>query len=94
MGQSTFDLKATDSIMDQFSIFVDYPQLADSARTVFFRPGEVPSPTITALERLESFRAAGVGGLTFDNYGLMTEEHLGNIGQVERSIQKGRGTKT
>ncbi|MBQ43660.1 MAG: hypothetical protein CME15_14515, partial [Gemmatimonadetes bacterium] len=54
--------------------------------TVFFRSGGDLSTVTAAREKLDAARRAGAEGVTFANYGLLTEDQLGNIGQAVRSL--------
>ncbi len=54
--------------------------------TVFFRCGGDLSTVTAAREKLDAARRAGAEGVTFANYGLLTEDQLGNMGQAVRSL--------
>ena len=58
-------------------------------RSVFFRPGGDLNTTAAAREKLDAAHATGAGGITFNNYGLLTEQQLGNIGQAVRAFHNG-----
>ena len=54
--------------------------------TVFLSPTGDMRRTEPIREQLAAARGAGAGGVTFYNYGLLTLEQLGNIGQALRSV--------
>ena len=59
-------------------------EIADGG-TVFLSPGGNLREAGRVAEQLAAAREAGAGGVTFYNYGLLTEEQLRNIGRAVRA---------
>ena len=55
--------------------------------TLFLRPGGDLNSEAAVREKLDFARGVGAGGITFYNYGLLTEDQLGNIGQAVRQAR-------
>ena len=54
--------------------------------TVFMRPGGKIDSLAAVRGQVEAARQAGAGGITFYNYGLLTEAQLGYIGRAVRGL--------